>query len=194
MCASSPKKDYFYLVSEEIRKSNPDCKFFKLHGSGLEHSESVEEFEEVFYQRPNIYTGRPVADSLTPDLDLIILQITDNVNTEKKYQTFHHTSELLLSRIRECCPHAEIFWVYGWYYKRAIQQKLLEVCDRFDVEKIDIRAFHYKTNEAQPGMLFESKDGTQKPAMELWLSHPGDKGMQAIADQIISALKETQLL
>ena len=194
MCASSPKNDYYHYVSEAIKKAYPDCEFFKLHGSGMEHSESVEEFEDVFYKRPNGYTGRPVVDSFTPDLDLIILQITDNVNTEKKQEAFHHTSELLLSRIRERCPNAVILWVYGWYYKRPIQARLVEVCNRYDVEMVDIRPLRFKANEAEAGARYESIDGTKKEANELWLTHPGDKGMAAIADQIISVLKETELL
>lgn len=194
MCASSPKKDYAYLVSEEIKKAYPDCKFFKLHGSGMEHSESLEAFEDVFYKSPNVYTGHPVIDSLTPDLDLIILQITDNVNTEKKTETFHKTAELLLQRIRERCPHAELLWVYGWYYKRALNERLLELIEQYDVEPVDLRPFRYKANEAMRGMLYESADGSMKAAKELWLTHPGDNGMKAIADKIISVLKDTALL
>lgn len=194
MCATSPKNDYFYHVSEAIKKRYPDCECFKLHASGIEHSESVEAFEDAFYHLPNTYTGRPASDSFTSDLDLVILQMTDNVNTEQKQAVFYHTSDLLLSHIREQSPNAVILWVYGWYYKRPIYPRLMEVCDLYDVEKIDVRSLRYKANEAKDGTLYESIDGTKKEASPLWLTHPGDAGMKAIADQIISALKETEIL
>ena len=151
MCCSAPDKDYFYHVSQEIKKSNPDCQFFKLHGSGIEHAESIEEFEEVYNERPNIYTKRPVKESFTPDLDLIILQITDNVNTDKKVETFHTTAKLLLERIRKNCPHAEILWVYGWYYKRSVMEYVLDFCKQYDVEPVDLRPVRYRANESSRG-------------------------------------------
>lgn len=194
MCASSPRADYAYHVQQAILKQYPDCQFYKAHGSPLEHAESLEAFEEAFGVIPNIHTQKPFVESLRPDLDLIILQITDNVNTEKKYETFHTSAELLLQRIRERCPNAVIVWVYGWYHKRAIHARVLELCEQYAVEEADVRCHRYKANEAPRGAEYESIDGTKKRAQDNWISHPGDKGMKAIADTIISVLKNTSLL
>ena len=84
MCASSPEHDYVYHVSKAISEQYPDCRFSKLYASPIEHAESLEEFRQVFYELPGDFIDAPACKSFTPDLDLIILQMTDNVNTEKK--------------------------------------------------------------------------------------------------------------
>ena len=194
MCASAPDRDYAFHVSEAIKKKYPSCEFYKIHGSCVEHSESVEEFESIYYNEPNPYTGAPFVDSLDPELDLIILQITDNVNTEKKVEVFDTTAELLLSRIRARCPNVTILWAHGWYYKKAIQKRLMELIKQYDVESVDLRPLRFRANEAPEGALYLSANGSLLPAKSLWLSHPGDRGMAAIADKMISVLKEIDLL
>lgn len=194
MCSSSPRNDYAYYVSEAIRAKYPDCVIDKMHGSGMEHCESVEAFEAVYHTNPNGYTGRPVCESLVEDLDLIVVQLMDNVNTEKKVEAFHTWAELFLERVRARCPKAEIVWVYGWYHKRAVYPRLMELCKKYDVECVDLRPLRYRANEAESGMLYESADGTMKVASDLWITHPGDGGMRMIGDKIIEALRETEIL
>jgi hypothetical protein len=194
MCSSSPRNDYFYHVSQAISAEFPDCTFHKLHGSPIEHAETPEAFEEAFYKTENFYTKRPFVESLTPDLDLIILQISDNVNTDAKIETFHKTAPLLLERMRKLCPHAEIVWVYGWYHKRQLNALLSRLFEDYDVEPADIRPLRYRANEAPHGQLYESIDGTKKVASDLWITHPGDNGMRMIGEMIVSILKETKLL
>lgn len=194
LCASAPDRDYAYHVSEEIKKHSPACQFHKVHGSAIEHSESVDDFEAAFYTTPNIHTNRPFVESLTPDLDLIILQITDNVNTEKKVETFYTTAELLLKRIRERCPHAVILWAHGWYYKKPLYPFLTDLLSRYDVESVDLHPIRFRANEAPHGATYLSADGTVKTAKDLWISHPGDSGMAAIASLMIQALRDTKLI
>ena len=194
MCASAPDRDYAYHVTQAISAQNPDCNFYKAHGGPLEHAESMEAFEDAFWVAPNLCTQKPFAESLSPDLDLIILQITDNVNTEKKTETFSVTAEILLKTIRERCPNATVIWAFGWFHKRAFFPRLMELCEQYDVECADLRELRFKANEAASGMLYECADGTKKVAANTWITHPGDNGMKAIADKIISVLKETALL
>ena len=194
MCASSPKNDYAYHVTQALLAANPDCRFEKVYGSMLEHAECMEDFEEVFYREPNKKTGKPIVESLTEELDLIILQMTDNVNTEKKTETFSKTAEILLQTIRARCPHATVIWAFGWFHKRAFFPRLVELCEQYDVECADLRDLRFKANEAVSGMTYESMDGTQKVVSDTCITHPGDSGMKAIADRIVSVLKETALL
>lgn len=194
MCASSPENDYAYHVSGEIRNVYPSCEFFKVHGSPIEHAESMEAFEEAFRRTPNVYTGKPFCESLTSDLDLVILQMTDNVNTEKKVETFSKSAELLLQRVHAACPNAVILWVYGWYHKPALFPRMLELFEQYDVEPVDLRGCRCKANEASVGHQYRAADGTIKIAKDAWITHPGDGGMRAIADQIISTLRSISIL
>lgn len=188
MCASSPRKDYAYYVQQEILKYNKDCVFTKLHGSGFEHAESMEAFDEWFFREPNTYTQRPARESFTEDLELILLQLTDNVNTDKKIANFKETADLFLKRIRALSPKARIVWVHGWYNKYNTYDWLVELCRRWKVERIDISDLHTRENEAFLGQLCENAAGENVPVTDIWVTHPGDKGMREIAGRILKVL------
>ena len=194
MCSSSPRNDYYHYVTEAILEKYPQCEFRKIHGSSIEHSESVEAYEAAMFHDPNGYTKRPFVESLTPDLDLVFLQITDNVNTEKKIETFKQTAEMLLCEIRKRSPKAQIVWVYGWYFKKELFPFLWELFDRYDVESVCLLSERRKENESFEGAEYESEDGTKKVAAINWLTHPGDKGMYVIAQKMIEALKNMNIL
>ena len=117
MCSSSPKNDYYHYVTQGILRHNGACTFHKLHGSGYEHSESVEAFDNWLYQAPNVYTGMPAIESFTEDLDLILVQLGDNINTAEKIAAFQTTVDLLLDTLKTHCPKARIIWISGWYNK-----------------------------------------------------------------------------
>ena len=194
MCASSPEHDYAYHVTSEIRKCYPNCRFSKLYASPIEHAECEDDFETVFFKTPNELTHAPACESFTPDLDLIILQMTDNVNTEKKVETFRKTADRLLAYIKEKCPKATVVWAYGWFHKSAIFSRLLELCEAYDIEQADLRGCRCKANEAISGHRYLSADGTLKTARDTWITHPGDGGMRAIADCILTTLREASVL
>lgn len=194
MCSSSPRNDYYHYVTEAILEKYPQCVFQKIHGASIEHSESVEAYEAAMFQNPNGYTKRPFAESLTPDLDLIFLQITDNVNTEKKVETFKQTADMLLREIRARSPKAKIIWVYGWYFKKDLFPFLWELFERYDVESVCLLSERRRENEAPEGLQYESEDGTKKTAAVNWLTHPGDKGMYVIAKKMIEAMKNLNML
>ena len=194
MCASSPEHDYAHHVTSAIRAVYPDCRFSKLYASPIEHAECEEDFENVFFKTPNELTHVPTCESFTPDLDLIILQMTDNINTEKKVATFWQTADRLLAYIKEKCPNATVVWAYGWFHKSAIFSRLLELCEQYDVEQADLRGCRCKANEAMSGHRYLSADGTIKTARDTWITHPGDDGMRAIADCILTTLREAAVL
>ena len=113
MCATSPAKDYCHHVQTAIRAFHPDCRFAKLHGSGFEHADTMDAFEAWWSTAENVYTKKPARESFPTDLDLIVIQLTDNVNTEAKVVVFDQTADILLRRIRQRCPRARILWVHG---------------------------------------------------------------------------------
>ena len=184
MCSSAPDKDYFHYVSEYVRSKSPDCKFMKLHGSAFEHCESVEAFEEVFYNVPNVYTGKPISESFTDDLDLIILQLGDNINTCEKNATFAVSGDRFLEKIRAASPNARIIWVHGWYNREPTYSYIVRLCEKWGMERVEIGDLRDHAAEAHDQPTFINKEGNPTPVKDGWRTHPGDIGMKRIGEKI----------
>lgn len=192
MCASSPDKDYFHYVSEYIRKHNPVCVFGKLYGSMFEHSESLEDFEYWYGEDCRVSESRkiPAKDSFALDTDLIFIQLGDNVNTDEKEQNFKKTGDMLIRRIKNACPNARIIWLYGWYNRKRCEPTILELCEKWRLERIDIGRLRSASTEAHSQkQYYDVYTGVWKEVSERWITHPGDLGMKKIADKVIEKLK-----
>lgn len=189
MCASASDKDYAYYVEKEIRKHYPDCEFYKLHGSAFEHSINDEMYDEWYSNGANAYTGRPACESFTNDLDMILLQLTDNVNTPEKVTFFERNVERFLKDIKKNSPNADIIWVHGWYNKSNTITKVKEICQQYGIVRIDISDLHTKENESYSGQCSIKADGTKVIVKDTWITHPGDAGMKEIAERILNRIQ-----
>ena len=188
MCATDASRDYAALVSRSILSRSPDTTFRKLHGSVFEHGESPEDFEKWFYTENNILTMLPSCESFTSDLDLIIIQLMDNVNTPEKTTAFKYNAPRFIEEIKARSPRARIIWVYGWYGSRETLGLASEVCEKYKLESIDVSALHTREGEARSGQVSMHPSGNEIIVKDTWISHPGDKGMAAIAEKIIAQL------
>ena len=191
MCSSSPDKDYYHYVTSHIKKYNPVCKFDKLYGSHFEHSESVEMFNSWYYEDIKLCPNSkiPAEVKFTEDLDLIIIQLSDNINTDEKSETFLVTGDMLVERIKKASPRARIIWVHGWYKKQVADPHIKELCKKWGIERVCISSCRSKETEAHnQKYYFDVNEGVQKPVKETWITHPGDLGMKKIADKIIRKL------
>ena len=189
MCSTAPDKDYAYRVSEYIRKLNPDCTFAKVHGSGFEHSENIQMYEDWMYNAPNVYTNMPACKSFDKDLDLIFIQLADNINTDKKRATFLTTGDLLMEYIKQNCPKARVIWVYGWYGTTFVFDKIIELADKWQFETLFIGAHNVVENQSYSGMeYFNPETGGKDIVKDTWITHPGDLGMEKIAMEMVKKL------
>lgn len=188
MCATSDKADYALHVQQKILEHNPECTFNKVHGSGFENSLTFDEAVNWFNITPNTYTAKPARESFSEDTDLVIIQLTDNVNTDVKISVFEKSADMLIDSIKDICPKARIIWVYGWYNKYNTRDKLYELCSKWSIELIDISGCRSKENEAKSGQISIDKYGNEFVVKDAWVTHPGDKGMKAIAGKIIEKL------
>ena len=189
MCATASDKDYFYYVTKEIKKYNPDCECIRMHGSGLEQAPGDEGYSKWMYDEPNPGTGKPTYLSFTPDVDLIIIQLTDNVNTDEKVVDFNARIDRFLDSVRTMCPKARIIWVHGWYNAARTAEKLAEACSARGIARINIKDLYTVPNQAREQKYATRPDGSVIEIPEKYMSHPGDIGMKKIADRIISVLK-----
>ncbi len=193
MCASAPDKDYFHYVSNHILKFNPDCKFTKLYGSYLEHSENMEMFDDWYYRDAmkqftvddNFISAEMMLD---PELDLIFLQMGDNVNTDEKMETFKKAIFIFIERIKERCPHARIIFVHSWFGINKTGPVIKAACEEWDVERVDISCLRTIDTEAREQKTYVARDGGIGQVSERWITHPGDLGMKKIAERMIERL------
>lgn len=197
MCASSPKKDYAWYLEEALRKAvekqsgkeeADKIEFRKIHGAPYEQAEDTAQADDWFYTMPNQYTGRPAKESFTEDLDLIVLQLSDNINSKARVENLKRTVDDFVTRIKEACPKAKLVWVFGWFNRDLTADCIMEACERHGLDWVDISDLHTTENEGFHGQSYELSDGTKEIAPDLWITHPGDRGMRQIADRILEAL------
>lgn len=188
MCATSREKDYASTVSRAILERSPECTFTRIYSSPFEHSVSQADFEKWFFDEKNITAGKKVVDCLEDDVDLIFIQMMDNVNTPEKAEAFKSNAPRFIEEIKKRSPHARVIWVYGWYGSEATFSLAREICAKYKLESVNIAALHTREGEAYSGQVSIDPSGNEITVNNLWISHPGDKGMAEIAESIISRL------
>ena len=188
MCASSPRNDYAFYVTEALQKKEPACTVRKLYGSLFEGLEDPALFDKWLSEEVNPVSGQPPVASFTEDTDLIVIQLGDNVNTPAKKETFPVTVPRLMQIIRSRCPRARVIWVYGWYNKYETHDFLTGLFQREGIEWVDLSGLRAPENEGIPGQRVEKPDGTTEVTNKLFLTHPGDGGMRKIAEALLAVL------
>lgn len=188
MCATAKEKDYASTVSRAILERSPECTFTRIYSSPFEHSVNSEDFEKWFFDEINVTAGKRVADCLDADVDLILIQLTDNVNTPEKAEAFKYNAPRFIEEIKSRSPRARIIWVFGWYGSEFTFSLAREVCARYKLESVNVASLHTREGEAYSGQISIDPSGNEITVKDLWISHPGDKGMAEIAEKIIAQL------
>ncbi|MBE6537757.1 MAG: hypothetical protein E7673_07425 [Ruminococcaceae bacterium] len=184
MCASDKNHDYASLIAAKILELSPTSTFSRLYASPFEHSESTEAFDEWFYNSINPTTEKESFKSFESDLDLIVFQLMDNVNTPEKKEAFKKNMPELLRRVKGLSPNARIIWVYGWFMKRDIVDFIKQTCSDWKIESLDISSAHKKENYAKSGQISINPEGEEIVVKDTWITHPGNDGMAEIAKML----------
>ncbi len=177
MCASDSKHDFNYLVQQAILAKNADATFTQTQISGIEMATNQAEYETY---------RDSIADSYTSDTDLIILQIGDN--TTQYIETFENTFPQFLAWLKGKCPIADIIVVGTWFSKAVGYPVVKQCASDADLKFVDISALNTTENQSTSGAIIAYDDGTTVTASESWVRHPGNVGMQKIADKIIEKI------
>ncbi len=189
MCSTSPRADFYYHVCEEIKKKNPNAEFNRVHGAMYEQLDDQEKFDSLWNEMANPFTGKPMKESFTEDIDLIIIQLGENVSTRERARSLIATIDKFISLIKHNCPKARIIWVHGWFNEWLSGSIIVDACRRWRIGQLCIKDLNTKENQGKLGQKCELANGEAAAADDLWLTHPGDAGMKAIADRIIDFLK-----
>ena len=112
MAASAPDKDYYYLITEYLKKINP-----KFVANPRKAASDFERISDIDVAESVIQTS--IIDHLDGDEDLVVLQLGDNTNTEEYIKIFSQTSIMLLQKIRLKCKKARVIWMGMWYSNNA---------------------------------------------------------------------------
>ncbi len=189
MCSTSSRADFYYHVCEGIKKKNSNASFKRVHGAMYEQLADREKFDSLWNEAANPFTGKPMKESFTKDIDLIIIQLGENVSTQERAKSLIETVDKFIALIKQSCPKARIIWVHGWFNEWLSGSIIVDACRRWRIGQICIKDLNTKENQGKLGQKYELANGESAAADDLWLTHPGDAGMKAIADRIIDFLK-----
>ena len=181
MASSDNQHDYYYLVNKEIKKQNNNYSSSKMEGYTYEACTTE--------TSQNEWITNTLTPALSNDLDLVIVQLGDNVNTEEKLAVFENGAIKLLQAIRNTCSNARVVWVGEWYSSSTKQQYIYNACSKTGSLFVDISDLSTSENQAKIGDVITYPDGTTTTITESGVaSHPSNVGMEKIAKRILFKL------
>ncbi|MCJ8211731.1 SGNH/GDSL hydrolase family protein [Mucilaginibacter sp. RS28] len=159
MAASAPEKDYVHLLTKSLQTLAADCKVQAFNISPFE-------FDYKNYNLDNLQTYR----DLKPDL--LILRIGENVQpTNFDAVAFEQKYTALLSYFKSTNPNLKILAVSSfWTGRDYVDQIMAKYPPYLSLAYLGTDLSNYALD--MPNVDYAVQ------------THPGDKGMQAIADAI----------
>lgn len=145
MNATDQTKDYYMFVRDTITSLNPNATFARLGGTGFEGCETL--------AAARTWMSGTLAGDLASDLDLVVVQLGDNVNTPAKVSVFADSCGELISYIRQNAPGARVAWVGEWYSTQQKQQIISNACIAYGAVFIDISGLNTTENKSYIGAV-----------------------------------------
>lgn len=177
--ASDSKHDWAYLLTEKLKVKSQNVTINKLHDAKFELSESDSASEN--------YITNEFAQA-TSGNDLVIVQIGDNVNTELRRTTFKNNFSKLIRAIRTNNKTADIVVAGAWFNNANIEGWLQSQSKPLNYTFVPLSDLCTSDNMATVGDTVTFDDGVKMQVFEAIRTHPGDKGMEAIANRIYDNL------
>ncbi len=176
MAASAREKDFVHIVTSSLAKT-----------TGIAPKVRIKNIAKFERQYAAYDVGKELKDAIAFDADLIILAIGENVpslkSDEDKTQ-FGKSLKRLLSRLN-ADAHPTIVVRSCFWSNEPKDQLLKQACQEADGIFVDI------------GHLDEDESNYARSEREYThagvAAHPGDKGMQAIAGAILTAIDSSSL-
>ena len=181
MASYDVNTDYYHYVNQAITNINSSYIPNKLLGTDFEGAETLSDVNDFITDKLN--------PALSADMNLILIQLGDNNNTETKINLLPQSAPLLIQAIKTKCPNARIFWVGCWYSTSQKLQYIQKACLDNNIQFINISALNTQENQAKIGDQYIDEEGEIQTISEAGVaSHPSSTGMRAIADTIIPYL------
>ncbi len=160
MAASAPEKDYVHLLYAKLRAAGVDPYMMIRQASGWEIGYLNEDILDKF------------AEERAFDADIVIYRLGENVKKETKY-AFREKLEAFINHI---CPRGRVIFSTCFWKNSIVDDGIHDLAQKRGEPCVDIVC----TAEDQTALgLFEHKGVAM---------HPGDKGMEMIAEKIADAV------
>ncbi len=175
MAASVKEKDYFHIVKSHLES---------IHGNVDANAYNFYIWEITAHDRTQ--TIGALNDHLSPALDLITLQLSENASD---LSTFSEDLKELLTHLRKTCPKAKIILVDEFWSEEKSAMKRA-VADELSIPFASFSEIRGKEEYKCPiGTTVYGDNGIAYSVDHDGVAaHPGDEGMRAIADTIINLL------
>lgn len=181
MAASDSKHDYYYLVNEAITEKKSNYTASRMSGTTWEGATTAEAQEA--------FMNGTLLPKLSEDLELVIVQLGDNVNSDEKKAVFAEGSRNLLEFIRSNAPKARVAWVGAWYQTDEKQEQMIESCKKTGSTFVNIRDIVSSATKNAIGNTYTDDNGVVHTIDNAGVaSHPNDKGFRLIANRILYTL------
>ncbi|WP_273731450.1 SGNH/GDSL hydrolase family protein [Leuconostoc mesenteroides] len=180
LAASNPTLDWYAHVKEYIAGINPNAVFNRFGLGDWESATSTVNRDTVF--------NNEMKPALSADTDLVIIQLGDNINTSDKNATFGNDAKKLIQNIKSVSPKATIVWVATWYQSFPnITTDVQSACESEGATYVAIHSIAQQGGTSSYiGATQTDADGNTRTIDNSGrASHPGDKGHQLIADEVI---------
>lgn len=157
MNASDKDKDYYTLVNEHVLAyGDGDYVPSKMSGTDLESCETT--------TAGNTWLDNVLKPQLSLDLDLVIVQLGENVDTEAKRKAFKDNAKIMIRTIRSIAKTARVAWVYGWYANDDVRRSIQDACKEYGGIYIEISDLATPENQSKIGTVV-TKAATQQQTL-----------------------------
>ena len=182
MASTTVETDWFYHVVEGLRAKNPEMQAIRATRGGWEGEETSEARRQIL--------AEVIEPMLEPGIDLVLIQLGDNVNTDERRTTFREDAAEMIRWFREKCPGARVIWIYGWYNMEDNMELLKGALADVNGELADIS--HHSPFPEHRNVLggrYIGGDGEEHIIESVGVaSHPNDLGMKKIAETVLETI------
>ena len=174
-CSTQPYNDYFNLVSKYLTEKYNKVVAYSINFASWERSPDRDKTLNIL----DVY--------LSDKLNLITIQLGENVSQNSK--NYKEDLEKLVDYVHKKAPRAEILIIGDfWNFHRNDIRK--DVAKNKKCIFVDISpTIGNKKYQSEIGKICYLKNGQTIEVTKQMATHPGDQGMQYIANAIIKNLK-----
>ena len=160
MAASAPEKDYVHLLYAKLRAADVSPFMMIRQASGWEIGYLNEDILDKF------------AEERAFDADIVIYRLGENVKKETKY-AFREKLEAFINHI---CPRGKVIFATCFWKNEIVDDGIRDLAEKRGEPCVDIVCTAEDQMALEP---FEHKGVAM---------HPGDKGMEMIAEKLGDAV------
>lgn len=152
--ATESDKDFVARFGDVVSDLDSDYTYSRKWSTNFEQQESL--------ANAQAWVTTNIDPLLSSDLDLIVVQLSENVvSNASAVATFPESSLWLLQHLRTECPKARVVWMGVWF-DRGWVKTLLDNTAQTGCEYVDIRPLYLPENVSVLGTVYEMESDYTK--------------------------------